>query len=384
MRPILFYGGAVVLPEGLVGQGWVLVQDGRIVDLGRGAPSVSLLRRAEPLDLAGAALAPGLLDLHVHGALGCDTMDGDPEALRTMARFYATHGVTGFLATTMTAPISEIHRALGAVREVMATGSGGAALLGAHLEGPFIDVSHAGAQATEHVLPASPDAYGPLLETGVVRILTLAPEAEGCPELIRVARSQGVVVSMGHTGADFDTAMQGISAGVTHATHLYNAMSPVLHRAPGAAGAALVRPEVTCELIVDLVHLHPAVVALALRAKGPEGIALITDGMSGVGMPDGDYVLGGLPVHVQQGVARGANGALAGSTLTLERAVLNMSLATGLPWEAALPMATRVPARILQLATGDIRVGHVADLMVVEADRTVSLTMVRGQVVWRQ
>lgn len=175
-----------------------------------------------------------------------------------------------------------------------------------------------------------------------------------------------------------------MSLGVSHVTHLYNAMSPLNHRQPGMVGAALASDALTCELIADLVHVHPAVLALTLRLKDAERIALVTDAMSGTGMPDGDYTLGGLPVTVTDGVARGANGALAGSTLTLERAVANMMQATGQPLETILPMASRVPARVLGLPKGDIAAGLDADLIVLGSEGQEDLTMVGGQVVWQR
>jgi N-acetylglucosamine-6-phosphate deacetylase len=382
---VLFRGGAVCTSDGILADGWVLVQNGRITNLGAGrAPEDAAGAVAETIDLAGRTLAPGLIDLHVHGALGCDTMDAEPSSLRTMAGFYARHGVTGFLAATMTAPMPAIEAALGVVALGMASGTGGAALLGAHLEGPYLDAAHAGAQAPVHVVRALEDDYRGLLGSGVVRIVTLAPEYVENRALISYARERGVVVSMGHTGADYETVREAVRLGVTHVTHLFNAMDPLNHRRPGVVGAALSEDALNCELIVDLVHVHPAVVALTVRAKGPERIVLVTDAMSGAGMPDGEYALGGLPVTVQGGVARGTDGVLAGSTLTMELAVANTMRATGLPLETVLSMASRVPARILGLPKGDIVAGMDADLIVLGEDDTMDLTMVGGEVVWRE
>jgi len=381
---VLFHGGPVAAPTLSTSEGWVLTQEGRIVELGSGQPPQRATWGAEAIDLAGQMLAPGLIDLHTHGALGCDTMDADPAALRTMAAFYARHGVTGFLATTMTASLPEILAALHAVGEVMASGTGGATLLGAHLEGPFLDPGHAGAQAAAHVTRASAVAGEELLGTGVIRLLTIAPEFPENRELILAAIARGVVVSMGHTGADYEAACEAVRLGVTHVTHLYNAMAPLHHREPGVVGAALTHDVLTCELIVDGVHVHPAVVALTYRVKGPDHIALITDAMSGTGMPNGSYVLGGQVVAVQEGVARGPGGVLAGSTLTMERALANMARATGERLEAVLPMGSRVPARVLGLTKGDIAPGRDADLIVLDSAGEVSLTMVQGQIVWRR
>jgi N-acetylglucosamine-6-phosphate deacetylase len=378
----LFHNGRIHTLEGVVANGWLLVDEGQIVALGEGAPPASHRQRAEPIDLGGAWLLPGLIDMHTHGALGCDTMDADPEALRTMARFFAQHGVTGFLATTMSAPAPAIHAALHAVRDLMEADTGGAALLGAHVEGPYLDEARRGAQEARFVRAASADEYPDLFDTGVVRLLTLAPEVAGGHALIRYARERGAAVSIGHTRADYDAMRLAVDLGASQVTHLFNGMEPLHHREPGAVGAALVLDGLTCELIADLIHLHPAVLRLAYRCKGPERLALVTDAMAGTGMPDGDYALGGAHVAVREGVARDKDGALAGSTLTLDRAVANMMQATDEPLEHVLPMATRVPARCLGLpAKGDIALGRDADLVVMGETLQVRMTMVRGQIV---
>jgi len=372
------------MPEGISPEGWLLVREGRIVRLGTGEAPPDAPAGAQVIDLDGRILAPGLIDVHTHGTLGCDTMDADPASLRTMAAYYARHGVTGFLATTMTASLSEIAAALDTVSAVKAEGTGSAALLGAHLEGPYLNPAYAGAQSAEYAVRADVSDYTPLFDTGVVRLVTLAPEFPENRPLIGYARARGAVVSIGHSGANYAEALEAVSLGVSHVTHLYNAMSPLNHRRPGVVGAALASDALTCELIADLVHVHPAVLALTLRLKSAERIALVTDAMSGTGMPDGDYTLGGLPVTVTGGVARGANGALAGSTLTLERAVANMMQATGQPLEAILPMASRVPARMLGLPKGDIAVGLDADLIVLNAGGEADMTVVSGEIVWRR
>jgi N-acetylglucosamine-6-phosphate deacetylase len=380
----LFHSARIYALDGVIPDGWLLADDGLIAALGAGAPPAGVAPGATWNDLQGALLVPGLVDLHAHGALGCDTMDADPEALRTMARFYAQHGVTGFLAATMSAPAPEIQAALGAIGATMRAGTDGATLLGAHVEGPYLDAARRGAQDARWLRAACADEYGAFLDSGVVRLLTLAPEAPGSRDLIRYARRRGAVVSIGHTGADYDTMREAVGLGVSQVTHLFNGMAPLHHREPGAVGAALLLEALTCELIADLVHVHPAVLALAYRCKGPEGIALVTDAMAGAGMPDGDYTLGGAQVAVRQGIARDVSGALAGSTLTLERAVANMAQATGAPMEGVLPMASRTPARCLGLAAkGDIAIGRDADLAMLDTALQVQLTMVRGKIVYR-
>lgn len=382
MSKILFFNGTLLAEDGEY-PGWLLVAEGRIAQMGRGLPPEV---EAERLDLGGLLLGPGMIDLHVHGALGHDTMDATPEALQAMARFYAQHGVTAFLPTTTTAPLPVLLAALENVARFSGRSTGGAAVLGAHVEGPYLNAERRGAQEPAHMRPADPAEYRRLLGTGVVRLLTLAPEIVENRQLIRDAVAQGVAVAVGHTRASYEEMVQAVELGVTQVTHLFNGMEPLHHRQPGAVGAALALEGLRCQLIADLIHIHPAVLKLAVRAKGTGNIILITDAMSGTGMPDGEYTLGGQRVTVQQGAARIASGALAGSTLTLDRAVRNIMAAADLPLAEALSMASRVPAQALGLAArkGGLAVGKDADLIVVDREMNVHLTLVGGEVVHRR
>ena len=236
---------------------------------------------------------------------------------------------------------------------------------------------------TSVVRPAFYTEYGPLLETGVIRLLTLAPEIPGNESLIREALARGVALAMGHTQATYDQVCTAVDLGVTQVTHLFNGMNPLHHRAPGAVGAALTTDALYCQLIADNIHLHPTVLDLTVRAKGPERVILVTDAMSGTGMPDGEYMLGGLAVTVVQGSARIASGNLAGSTLTMERAIRNMMAATGRSLQAVLPMATRVPAQALGLTRkGSIGAGMDADMVALDVAGNVAMTMVGGEIVY--
>ena len=381
MEGLLFHGGALAAREGHLPRGWILVEGERIAALGAGDPPAA--PGARRVDLAGRVLAPGLIDLHAHGALGYDTMDATPTALREMARFYARHGVTGYLAATVTAPLDEILVALENVAGVMAEGTGGARLLGAHVEGPYLDRARLGAQDPRHVRPPAPEEYAALLREGVTRLLTLAPEAPGAAGLIAEAHRRGSSSPPGTRGRRTrDGGGRGVGPPPRDApVQRHGALH---HRSPGV-GRALTLPALTCELIADGVHVHPAALALAVRAKGVAGIVLVTDAMRGAGMPDGRYALGGLDVIVEGGEARLPAGNLAGSTLTLERAVANIMAATGLALHEALPMATANPARVLGLAgrAGALAPGHDADLAVLGEGLRVDLTVVGGEVVYR-
>jgi len=387
MRKLL-YNARLLTEQGLWPSGWLFIEDGVIRQIGQEAPPST--PDAGRIDLQGSLLAPGLIDVHVHGALGVDAMDADPEALRRMARFYAQHGVTSFLATTTTAAPDRLLAAVENVAQVMAEGTGGAALLGAHVEGPYIDQGRRGAQDPSHIRAPQPDEYRRLFDTGAVRLITVAPEAPEVDRLIAFALERGAAVSIGHTRASYELVRHVVELGANQATHLFNGMEPLHHRDPGAVGAALTLDEVYCQLIADNVHIHPAVLQLAVRAKGPGRILLITDAMRGAGMPDGEYDLGELTVTVKQGEARLPNGALAGSTLTLDRALVNIMAATGLPLIDVLPMATTNPARALGMAhkgaarKGAIAEGKDADLIVLDDQARVMLTFVGGEIVYRR
>ncbi len=326
-------------------------------------------------------LLPGFIDLHIHGMLGVDVMQGEG-AVRTMAAALPRCGVTAFLPTTMNAPKAEIRSALAAVRTVMAEKRDGAAVLGAHLEGPFFGPDHLGAQGGEHCLPPTMDNYLAIaggLEDAV-RLVSLSPELPEAETLIPYLVKHNVRVSAGHTGASYAQMEHAAVLGVSQVTHLFNGMNALNHRAPGVPGAGLTLSSLRCQLIADGVHLHPAVLRLCLKAKGAGGLCLITDAMSACGMPDGQYRLGPDFVTVKDGVARIAAGNLAGSTLTLDRAVRNMVRLAGATLEEAAEMASLAPARALGLNDrGAIREGCVADLTVLDGDLHVKQTYVAGE-----
>ncbi|MHB1355274.1 MAG: N-acetylglucosamine-6-phosphate deacetylase [Anaerolineae bacterium] len=377
----LFTGGTIYTVGGLWQEAWLLVADGKIAGLGQGQPPDAT--DAQVIDLSGCALIPGLIDLHVHGALGRDAMEPDPQALVEMSRYYAQHGVTSFLASTITASREAITRALANIGAVMRQDTGGAQLLGTHLEGPFIEAERRGAHDIAQIRVASFNEYEAYLRTGVIKLLTVAPEYPENLALITATVEHGITVALGHSRATYEQVCQAVALGARQVTHLFNGMEPLHHRLPGVVGAALTQPALCCELIADLVHVAAPVLQLAWRAKSTDGIVLVTDAMSGTGMPDGAYLLGGETVNVLDGTARIASGALAGSTLTLERGLSNMMQACQLSLAEALPMATANPARQLGLASkGRIAFGCDADLVVL-AEGKVMLTMVQGHTVYK-
>ena len=337
------------------------------------------------LDAAGCHLLPGLVDVHVHGAVGCDTMDADPAALARMARFFAHHGVTAFLPTTMTADRAAT---LAAVRAVAAAGSqphaNGAAILGIHLEGPFLSPRFPGAQLADAIRPPDLAEFAALCAAGPVRLITLAPEVDGAYDLIAAARSRGIVAVMGHSAATYAQAEAGVAAGIRQATHTYNAMTGLHHREPGALGCVLSNDAVFAQLIADNVHVHPAAMRVLARCKGLARTVLITDAMRAAGLPPGSYELGGQPVTVADGQCRLADGTLAGSVLTLEQGVANFAAAAGLDIPAAWQAGSLTPLASLGLddRRGRIAPGQIADVVLVEDTGAVVATVVQGRVVY--
>lgn len=374
--------GRLVMPDGVF-SGPALVYDRRIRAFL--APR-ELPADVERIDARGCWVIPGLIDLHIHGYLGADASDGSFEGLKRMAAGIAAHGVTAFLPTTMTVSYADLEAAFAQIGRAMCDSRAenwfGARVLGANAEGPFINPAKKGAQAEEHIRRGDPAFLQRHADT--IRLCTVAPEMPGSLECIRELAAAGVPVAMGHTAATYRQAEAAIDAGVSHVTHLFNAMTPLNHREPGVVGAALTDDRVSCELIADTFHVDAALFGLVAKQKGDK-LVLITDCLRSGGMPDGEYTLGGQQVFVRGRECRLADGTIAGSMLTLERAVKNMWDYSGLPLHEVVNMASRNAARVLGIEgeKGALSVGSDADIALLDRDFVVRLTIVEGRTVYR-
>lgn len=336
---------------------------------------------SEVIDARGLFVAPGFIDIHVHGFGGGDTLDAGGLGLVKMARQLPSTGVTAFLPTTISYPLPRLREVLGHIR-IAAGASSGAAVLGCHLEGPFISERAKGAHDARHLALPVPELLAEFSD--VTKVVTLAPELPGGAEFIVQCIELGVKVAVGHTSATYEQAMDAVAGGACLFTHVFNAMAPLHHREPGALGAAL-DSDAYCELIADNVHVHPAMQRLLLRTKRAERIVLVTDSTM-AGLPDGTYELYGQTVTVQGNSVRLPTGQLFGSALTLDRAVRNFMANTGLSLPKAVQLVTANPARVLGLSQrkGRLAVGLDADITVFDQDLNISQTYVRGECVYRR
>jgi len=378
--------GQVVLPDRIVERGVVVVEEGVIRYAGKAEDC--LLTGGRHLDYGEDYILPGLIDLHVHGSAGHDVMDGTADALCAIGKSLCRYGVTGFLATTMTAPWDAIVRAVEAAAEASARPLEHAQILGVHLEGPWINPKHKGAQNEADIQRPAREQVEAITgrEGAPVRMVTLAPEMPGVMEAIAELVKRNVICSIGHSDATWEQVKKAVDAGASHFTHLFNAMRGLHHREPGVAGAALQLRTCSCDIIADFVHVHPAAVELAYHNKGREQLLLISDGMRAIGMGDGTFELGGQLVHVRGCIARLNDGTLAGSTLTLNQAVKNLVKTLGIPMADAVYMASTAPARKLGIVdrTGSLEAGKNADLTVWTADFRTRMTMVQGRIVFEK
>jgi len=386
MQPIVIHAGRAFTPFEEISDAVIVIQGSKISAVGQRG-KVDLPRGLRELNASGRTVVPGFVDVHIHGAGGHDVMEGTREALEIITATVAAHGTTSLVATTVTASEKETRDSVAGIAHFIlhtsqyATRELSAEILGIHFEGPFISPARRGVHPAKWIVPPSRELLAQLLgeARGTAQILTLAPELPGALDLISVARQAGLVVSLGHTDATYEQAQAAIEAGASHAAHVFNAMRPFSHRGTGVIGAVLTSPKVSAELIADGVHVDEAAMRILVELKTPERVILVSDGISATGMPDGKYQLGMFEVKVSGGVARNAEGKLAGSTLTLDRAVRNM-VALGVPLSSALRMVTANPARQIGLGTrkGVLAPGADADLVFLDEKLEVSGVMTRG------
>ena len=345
-------------------------------------PQDKLPENAEIIDAQGGYIAPGLIDLHIHGYLGCDVCDGDEDAMKTISKGLLANGVTGYLPTTMTVDMKVIRKSLEVCRSLMNESKSwdGSAILGVHAEGPFISEGKKGAQDAKYIL--KPDASFVKEYSDVIKIITLAPETDekNFSAIREICKDTSVTVSMGHTSADYDTAMASTRAGVKHATHLFNAMTPLAHRAPGVVGAAL-NSDVSCELIVDTFHVSAALYDMLFRLKGRK-LCFITDCLPAGGLPYGEYTLGGAKIVYRDIVCRLEDGTVAGSVLHLNEGVWNAFTNSSIPLHECVNCASLNPATVLGIADrkGSIEVGKDADVIITDGNFKVLKTIIAGEV----
>ena len=381
---ILIKNAGVITPIEKWERGWLLAREGKIELLGQGNPPD--LGEVETIDAEGLTLLPGFIDVHVHGRGGHGTMDATPEALQAMAKSHARYGVTSFLPTTWTQSRNSTMAVLEAVAGTHGAQPDGATILGVHLEGPYLSAAKPGAQDTKHIRTADREEALAFLDTDMVRLFALAPEIEENHWLIEECVRRGITVSAAHTAATYEQIHQAVAMGVTHVTHTYNAMVGLNHREPGTVGGVMTSPELCCELIADNFHVHPAAMQILFAAKGADGVILVTDSVRVAGMPDGEYKIGGHSILVSDGTIRLLDGTIAGSTLTLDRAVYNFMQATGQPLESIWKTSSLNAARSIHISDhkGRLEVGKDADLVLVDEQISVHLTIAEGRIVYRQ
>ncbi|HZK87633.1 MAG TPA: N-acetylglucosamine-6-phosphate deacetylase [Anaerovoracaceae bacterium] len=377
-------GGKIILENEIL-YDKVLLYNDKIIDILDKESFVKnrLDEEIKIIDAHGKYVSPGFIDIHIHGSGGRDTMDGEISDLEIISETIAKSGVTGFLPTTMTMSKEKIYKALDAVRIAVGEKMTGAKILGVHMEGPFISRKYKGAQNVDYLDTPNFQLIDDYLD--IVKIITLAPEEDLKFNFIKsIKEKTNIVLSIGHTNSDYEMAMEAIDAGISNATHIFNAMPPFHHRRPGAVGAIL-NSNVTFELIADTIHIHPAVFQILLNAKGKDKMILITDSMRAGSMDDGNWELGGQEVFVENNAARLSDGTLAGSILTLNKAVSNMVQYTELEIYEAVALASINPAKLIHIdeTKGSIKIGKDADLVIFDEKFNVELTISEGKIIYQ-
>jgi N-acetylglucosamine-6-phosphate deacetylase len=384
MTTTLIHAGCALTPTAKINDAGILIREEVIEAIGPRA-GMTLPAGAQEIRATGKTAIPGFIDVHIHGAGGHDVMEASTTALRVITRKVTQFGTTSLLATTVTASPEDTCRAVEGIAQYItqqhASPASRAEVLGIHFEGPFISKERRGVHPAQWIQLPSAEMLDRFLQAaaGNARLMTIAPEVLGAAPCIEAAQKAGLVISIGHTDATYEQARFAIACGARSATHMYNAMRPFSHRDPGVIGAVLTSPEINAELIADGVHVEEGAIKLLLQAKGAERVILVSDGLSATGMPDGKYMLGDFEVTVSNGVCRNAAGILAGSTLTLDRALRNI-VNLGVPLRDAVRMLTLNPASLLgiEFKKGTLRAGADADVLLLDEGLHVAGVWARG------
>jgi N-acetylglucosamine-6-phosphate deacetylase len=357
----------------------ILIEGTKITFIG--SRGVNYPNDAEIIDATNKIVTPGFIDMHVHGCMGFDVIDGRSESLVKMAKFLATHGVTSFLPTTVSTTQKRIINAMENVQEVQNENNFN--VLGLYLEGPYLNIEKVGAQNPMYIKDPKLEELMEFLDIvgKTMKVVALAPEKVNALPTIKELKRRGIIVSVAHSNASYQEMLMGIEAGISHVTHVFNAMRGFHHREIGVVGAALLHKELTTELIADCIHVHPSAIRILLKMKGYDKVILVSDAISATGLPDGEYDLGGLEIVVEDGISALRSGILAGSTLTLENAIKNMVEQIKIPISDVIKMVTLNPAKVLNLQNkGEIKPGRDADITIMDRNFKVQSVMIRGEV----
>ncbi|GAA0123990.1 N-acetylglucosamine-6-phosphate deacetylase [uncultured Clostridium sp.] len=372
--------GNIILKDKVI-QGKAIIYDKKTIDI---VEDKYVSKDIETIDIEGNYISPGFIDIHVHGSKGFDVMDGNIKAIENISKSLCAHGVTGFLPTTMTMSIEDIHKALKAIKDFMHMKFDGSKVLGVHLEGPFISPIYKGAQNEKYILSPTIEIIKPYID--IIKIITIAPEMDENHIFIKsMNKNKNMLLSIGHTNSTYEQAMSAIEDGIKSATHCFNAMTPLHHRNPGVVGAIL-NSDIYCEFIADTIHVHPALYTILEKIKGEDRIILISDAMRAACMKSGNYDLGGQRVFVSNERATLEDGTLAGSLLTLDKAVKNMKVHSRLDIEKIIKMVTINPASAIGIddMSGTIEIGKHADFTVFNENIDILYTIVEGNLCFRK
>jgi len=380
--------GTIITPFQYLQDRMMMIKEGKIVTITDRKEDLSTLKNVEIIEARDKYIVPGFIDIHVHGGGGADVMDGEYKSIKQIALTHSRFGTTAFLPTTMTMSKEKIIKSLQSVNEAKTKGTGAAEILGVHLEGPYINPEKKGAQKEEDIKKCSIEEFLAFNQASgnLIRLVTIAPEMPGAIELIRWLQQQDIIVSAGHTNATYQQMQEAIKAGLTHITHLFNAMRGLHHREPGVVGAALSEDGVTTEVIADGIHIHPIILKMIHHIKGARKVVLVTDAMRATGLSEGIYDLGGQEAMVKGGKAKLQDGTLAGSVLTMNKAVHKMVTKAGIPLPEAVQMVSYNPAKLLGIADkkGTLEQGKDADIVILNKNFETELTMVSGNIVYKR